>query len=290
MFATLRHALARRDLWFATMYVLAARLGRAALARLEGGAYIIAIALTAVALGIHKATWRRTVKTVFMRQILFTAVDGLAVAMRIGGTVGVLLIAEAASWLVELGATTERMAPWLMAFTIRELGPLIANLIVIGRSGVAISTELANMKLHGELDVLESLGIDVMSYLVVPRVLCVALSVLFLAVVVVASVFVSSYTVGVLAGAVVEPPWEFFDAAFVAGGTEDLVCFLTKTIITGLFVGAICCREGLRVRLVATEVPRVASRSGVRALTAVFMVNAAISLIIQGQVLIVKSF
>ncbi|HVC92709.1 MAG TPA: ABC transporter permease, partial [Pirellulales bacterium] len=260
MFASLRHALARREHWFTMARVLAARLGRAALARLEGAAYIVSIAFASLALSVRRSTWKRTVRTVFVRQILFTAVDGLAVAMRIGGTVGVLLVAEAAGWLVELGATAERMAPWLMAFTIRELGPLIANLIVIGRSGVAISTELANMKLHGELDVLESLGIDVMSYLVVPRVLCVALSVLFLAVVIVASIFVSSYTVGVLAGAVVELPWEFFDAAFVAGETEDLVCFLTKTIVTGLFVGAICCREGLRVRLVATEVPRVASR------------------------------
>jgi phospholipid/cholesterol/gamma-HCH transport system permease protein len=286
----LRQGLARRDRLAAAALVLAARLGRETLARLAGAAYIVAIAASALALAFRRSTWKRTVRAVFMRQVLFTAVDAVGVALRIGGTVGVLLFVEAANWLDDLGTTAETMAPWLMAFTLRELAPLIANLIVIGRSGVAIATELANMKLHGELDVLEGQGIDVMTYLVVPRVVSVALSVLSLGVVLVAGIFVSGFAVGLLTDAMRMPAAELLETVFGAAGTEDLVCFLAKTVVTGWFVGAICCREGLRVRGAATEVPSVASRSGVRALTAVFMVNAALSLIIHSRELIAKVF
>jgi phospholipid/cholesterol/gamma-HCH transport system permease protein len=288
MFATIREVLARRDRLAGAAILLAAQMGREALDRLAGAAYIVAIAASAAVLALHRATWKRTVCTVFMRQVLFTAVDAVGVSLRIGGAVGVLLFVEAANWLDELGTTAEAVAPWMMAFTVRELAPLIANLIVIGRSGVAIATELANMKLHGELDVLDAQGIDVMTYLVVPRVVSAALCVMSLGVVLVAAIFVSGYAVGYLTNAMPLHPGELLESVVAAAGTEDLVCFLAKTIVTGWFVGAICCREGLRVRAMATEVPSVASRSGVRSLTAVFMVNAALSLIIHGQELIVS--
>lgn len=286
MSATFRQAIRRHELWAASVLSLVSRLGRTSLDLLGGVAYIVAIIWTSLLLAIRRETWTRDVRTVFARQILFTGVDGLGVALRIGIAVGILLIVEAAMWLDYLGTTTDVMAPLLLAITVRELGPLIANLIVIGRSGAAISTELANMKVRGELHVLESQGIDVMTYLVMPRILSVMVSVYSLAVVLVFWVFVSGYLVGLVAQAIHTSPWEFFQVILAATRPADLLFFFPKTIITGCFVGAICCWEGLRVRPVVTEVPRVASRSGVRALTAVFIVNAVLSLIIYGRLLV----
>ena len=64
--------------------------------------------------------------------------------------VGVLVVVQAQYWLTRLGQTA-LIGPILTAVVLRELGPLLTNFVVIARSGTAISTELANMKVHGEV-------------------------------------------------------------------------------------------------------------------------------------------
>ena len=51
---------------------------------------------------------------------------------------------------------------------LRELGPLFAAVLVISRSGVAMTSELATMKLTGEIDTLKRMGINPIDYLIVP--------------------------------------------------------------------------------------------------------------------------
>lgn len=263
-----------------------ANLGRPVVQAWQRASYITAVVFTSLLLSCRAGVWTRAVRAVFYRQILFTAIDGLAVAVRIGMAVGILLIVEAALWLETFGTTTALVAPSLLAITVREVGPLIACLVVIGRSGVTMATELANMRVLGELDVLESLGIDPMTYLVMPRILSMMISVFCLAAMIIASIFLSGYVVGLVMGAIHSRPHEFFDEIFSEMQLTDLFFFLPKTVLSGLLVGAICCVEGIHVRPLATEVPRVASRSGVTALTAVFIINAAVSLVIYGRILI----
>jgi phospholipid/cholesterol/gamma-HCH transport system permease protein len=208
------------------------------------------------------------------------------VALRVGVAVGILLIVEAAMWLETVGTTTESIAPTLLAITVRELGPLIACLVVIGRSGVAMATELASMKVRGEIDVLESQGIDTMQYLVMPRMMSMMFSVFTLAVMVVGTIFVSGYGLGLMTGVIHAAPHEFFHSIFGQLRFVDLTFFFPKTLVSGLLIGAVCCVDGLNVRPVTTEVPAVASRSGVHALTAFFVVNTTLSLIVYGRILV----
>ena len=55
----------------------------------------------------------------------------------------------------------------------RELGPLVTAIVVAGRSGAGLASELATMKVSEEIDALQSMGFDPMRWLVVPR--CLAL-------------------------------------------------------------------------------------------------------------------
>ena len=55
----------------------------------------------------------------------------------------------------------------------RELGPLVTAIVVAGRSGAGLASEIATMKVSEEIDALRSMGFDPMRWLVVPR--CVAL-------------------------------------------------------------------------------------------------------------------
>ena len=72
-----------------------------------------------------------------------------------------------------------RIMVWL---AVREIAPLFTAILVVARSGTAITSELAQMKIGGEIEALERMGIPVSQYLVLPRVLGVALSLIFLAV------------------------------------------------------------------------------------------------------------
>ena len=88
---------------------------------------------------------------------------------------------------------------------------------------------------------------------------------------------------------VIRVPWmSFLDQILSQLTTLDLLFFLPKTIIAGAFAGAICCVDGLSVRGTITDVPRVSSRAGIHALTAVFAVSAILSILIYGRILIFK--
>ncbi|WP_197452128.1 ABC transporter permease [Rosistilla carotiformis] len=233
-------------------------------------------------------SWTPFTRLVFARQLLFTAVDGLLVAMRISAAVGVLVIVQTAMWLDAVGATTEGITPVLWKAVIHEIAPLIASLVVIGRSGIAISTELATMLVSGELEVLESQGIDPMTTLIMPRVLSVTLSVFCLAIVVATTMLVTGYMIGWLVG-VIHIPWaNFLEKLLYEVNVLDFVFFVPKTIVAGAFAGAICCADGLTVRGTMADIPRIASRSGIHAMTAVFGVSAIMSILIYGRILVFK--
>ena len=264
------------------------RLGRAFLNRCSAIASILAILWATLTLTVRPQSWTQPVRRVLGRQLLFTGVDGTPAAIRFGAAVGVLIIVQAALWIDALGITTDVIAPILWRAIVRELSPLLACMVVIGRSGIAISIELATMLVNGELEVLDCQGIDPMTYLVMPRILSVITSVFCLAVITCTTMIAIGYLAGRSVG-VIRVTWFDFFAQIVGEMTSlDLLFFVSKTVIAGGFAGAICCIDGLSVRGAITDVPRVSSRAGIHALTAVFVVSAVLSIVIYGRILIIK--
>src|ERR1700733_13610566 len=87
---------------------------------------------------------------------------------------GMVLAIQGASQFQKLGATD--LVANLVAFSVlREIGPLITAVIVIGRSGSAITAELGTMKVAEEIEALNVMGIDPVKYLVVPRLMAMAI-------------------------------------------------------------------------------------------------------------------
>lgn len=251
-------------------------------------ASILAILWATIMLAFRRQSWTPPVRSVLGRQLLFTGVDGTSAAIRFGAAVGILIIVQAALWIDAIGMTTDVIAPVLWRAIVRELAPLLACMVVIGRSGIAISTELATMLVDGELEVMDAQGIDPMTCLVMPRIISVIVSVFCLAVITAAAMIVTGYIAG-RAIDVIRVPWlTFLDQILSQFSTLDMVFFVPKTIIAGGFAAAICCIDGLSVRGTITDVPRVSSRSGIHALTAVFAVSAVLSVVIYGRILIFK--
>lgn len=262
--------------------------GQQFLGRCQTIAAVLAVLWAAATLAIRPSSWTLPVRTVMTRQLLFTAVDAISLVIRFGAAVGILMIVQAALWIDAVGITTEVIVPILWRAIVREVGPLLACLVVIGRSGVAISTELATMMVSGEVEVLDAQGIDPMTYLVMPRILSFIVSVFCLAIVTSISIIVTGYFIGWLMGAIHMPWSTFLDDILREFNSVDLLFFGSKTIIAGAFAGAICCLDGVSIAGSLTDVPRVSSVSAIRALTAVFAISAVLSILIYGRLLVFK--
>ena len=107
---------------------------------------------SALWLALHPSTWARPTRDVLSRQILFTGVDALGFTALIAVLVGLSVVLQAQLWLGKLGQS-ELLGPMLVTVLVREVCPLMANFIVIGRSGTAIATEMATIA--GDANVIE---------------------------------------------------------------------------------------------------------------------------------------
>jgi len=144
---------------------------------------------------------------------------------------------------------------------VRELGPLLANIVVIGRSGNAIAAELGHMRLAGEVRVLDAQGLDPLVYLVVPRTLATMIAVLCLAVIFIVVCLCSGYWFGWLLGARTGGFLGFLDSVARALGRWDLLNVVAKSLVPGLLAGVICATQGLGVADSITDVPTAIARA-----------------------------
>ncbi|MFH0878429.1 MAG: ABC transporter permease [Lentisphaerota bacterium] len=254
------------------------KLGDHTLGRLRTVNHLVSVIWAVLCFSVHPYAWPRTVKNVLARQILFTGYEAVRFISTIALMVGISIVVQTQVWLNAVGQSG-LLGPVLVMVIVREVGPLLANFVVIGRSGTAIATELANMNVNGEVRVLDALGLDPFTYLVIPRVLGVALSVFCLTVVFVVVSFVSGYVFGVLMGSTAGDPLKFLNSVLKSISPADVFNLLAKTFIPGLLTGAICCVEGLSVSASVTEVPQAATRAVVRSITSLFVTSALVSLL-----------
>ncbi len=222
--------------------------------------------------------WSGPVRTVLMRQVLFTGLESTWLIGMVASLLGISIAIQAQLWLGAIGML-DQLGAVMVAVVVREIGPLLTNLIVIARSGSGMATELGGMSVNGEVRLLESLGVDPFVYLVTTRVFAMGVSVFCLSIIFIVMCFVSSYIIGFLIGAVVVTPHQFAYSVFAAVRFNDVFNLAARTILPAMASGVICCREGLRAQHSITEVSQATTRAVVRSMVAVFAISALSSII-----------
>lgn len=205
---------------------------------------------------------RKVVARIFLAQIFFTGYQALllvsVIALLLGGTIIVQ------TNLMSATPPPEVLGKILVAVVVRELAPLGTAIIVCGRSGTAIATELGNMKVNSEVLALSSLGIDPMRYVVLPRLGGAVVSVLLLMVYFSTVAILGGYLVSNL---IISPSFEALRAGFTeALRPADFGLYLAKGVGLGTIVGLLACHFGLDVKASPTEVPQKASSAVVMAI------------------------
>jgi phospholipid/cholesterol/gamma-HCH transport system permease protein len=190
---------------------------------------------------------------------------------------GIVLAIQGAGQFEKLGATA--MVANLVAFSIlREIGPLITAVIVIGRSGSAITAELGTMKVAEEIEALNVMGIDPVKFLVVPRLLAMILMMPVLTVL--------GEGVGLFAGWLISVASLHLDPIFYVHNSidaveqKDLFSGLLKAFIFGGVVGSVACYYGMQVEGGAEGVGKATTKSVVTSLTSMLAMDALLTTLI----------
>ena len=216
-----------------------------------------------------------TPRNIPARELSATLYKAGLLALPITGLVG-LLIGVVLSYLSALQLRTfgaESLIVDLVGLaTVRELGPLLAAILVAGRSGSAMTAALGVMRLTEELDALRVMGVAPVRRLIVPRVL--GLGVLMPLVAfwtsacgIVGGMLVANLELGLGFG-------QFLEALPEAIPVGTYWLSAGKSVVFGLVVGLIACHYGLRIEPNTTSLGAETTRSVVTAITLVILVNA----------------
>jgi phospholipid/cholesterol/gamma-HCH transport system permease protein len=233
---------------------------------------------TVVITAVQPRFWVRPVRTAFARQILAIGVEPLGFVCALAVFVGISVVVQLTSWAGKAGQS-QLLGPLLVAVVARELGPVLINLVVIVRSGSAMTTELGVLKINGEVRVLEAQGGDPFPHLVLPRVLGMAVSTFCLASVFIIVAFASGYMFAAWTGQGSRDLSLFADTVSNAVHPKDVLNILAKVILPGLFASGSCCIGGLGVGGSVTEIPEATQRALTRSVGGLFVISAVVSLL-----------
>ena len=214
----------------------------------------------------------------FLRQVYFTGVTASTGVVLRATMLGVLIIAV---MMDMLEADVDLAVKILLLLVFREIGPLAAAVVVILRTGTAISAEMAVMRVSGQTRALNYLGIDLYEYLVLPRVVGVMLAT--------AALTLYIQILAVFGGLVLSP--FIIEASFMelAGRLFDLftpvdfVYSIIKSLLFGFAIAAACCWHGLNPPdLTQNAVPKVVTRAVTQSAMLVLVINAVFAYLVFG--------
>ncbi|CAK0766297.1 phospholipid/cholesterol/gamma-HCH transport system permease protein [Gammaproteobacteria bacterium] len=214
------------------------------------------------------------VRAVLLRQIHFSGIECLPLVMVLGVIVGWLIVFEVASLVGQNVALAVRMLTWM---TLRELGPLLVALIVVARSCSAVTSELAAMRVHGEVDALERMGISPIAYLIMPRLLGMVTALLALII----TFDIIALTTGLVVVQVThDVGWDTELSLFLQiANLGDIYISFFKSLTFGVLMGVISCHHGLAVSGALADIPRAVSRAVVTCLANVFVWDVLLTVI-----------
>ena len=233
---------------------------------------------TVLWVGVQPRHWVRPVRGALARQILAIGVEPLWFVGALAVFVGLSVVVQLTFWVGEAGQS-QLLGPLLVAVVARELGPVLINLVVIIRSGSAMTTELGVLKINGDVREFETTGCDPFLHLVVPRVLGMAVAMFCLTIVFILVAFASGFVFAAWMGKSSRDLFVFADTVSSAVQLKDIFGIVAKSILPALFASASCCIGGLGVGGSVTDIPQATQRSLTRCVAGLFVISATVSLL-----------
>jgi phospholipid/cholesterol/gamma-HCH transport system permease protein len=180
--------------------------------------------------------WDRTIK-----QIHFIGVKTISVIVLTGLFTGMVLTLQSYYVLVDFGAEATLGSITALSL-IRELGPVVTALMVIGRAGSALTAELGIMRMSEQIDALDSLNLNPYKYLIVPNLLAGLISLPILTAIFNIAGIWGGFLVGVKLSGL--SSGIYYGAIADSLAINDFSLCLQKSLSFGLLISWICCFKG----------------------------------------------
>lgn len=237
---------------------------------LVGGVYYL---LRDVAMWIWRSLVNPRVRfgrTALVTQLVRVGAKATGIVMLVCGCVGLILALQMEPVLGEYGQTD--LIAYIVGVSItRELGPLIAAIVLTGFAGAAIAAELGTMVVGEEIEALEAHALNPVRFLVVPRICATAIGLVLLTVIGDITAIVAG---GVMSVGFLGVPYELYRAnTFSAVDLTDFLTGLMKASVFGVILSALACYHGLAVTGGAAGVGRATTATVVQAVVAVIIAD-----------------
>jgi phospholipid/cholesterol/gamma-HCH transport system permease protein len=214
----------------------------------------------------HQAPWRD-----FSGHLYRIGASALPITALVGGLIGVVLAYLTSQQLRQFGADAF-IVDILGIALVRELGPMLAAILIAGRSGSAITAQIGVMRVNDELDAMRVMGISHTYRLVMPRAMALSIAMPLL----------TGWTTitGLIGGMVAADlslgisPIFFVKALPAAVSLPNLILGMSKSVVFGVLIALIGCHFGLRVQPNTESLGQGTTASVVSAITVVILVDA----------------
>jgi phospholipid/cholesterol/gamma-HCH transport system permease protein len=194
--------------------------------------------------------------------------------------IGAVIALQTAPLLVQQGLHS--YVGGLVGFSIaRELSPIMMGVLLAGRIGSAMTAEIGSMQVYQEVDALRTMNINPVHYLVLPRVVAIAIAVPMLV--------TFSILVGWLGGATIAATNQSVEIAFQVFFQDmrtmvdlgDVIHGVLKSLCFAVIIGLIACHQGLVTRGGPRGIGRSVTKSVVNSIVLIVMCDYLVTRILQ---------
>ncbi len=197
-------------------------------------------------------------------------VASIPVVALTGAFIGMVLALEGYGEFAKLGQEG-RLGGIINVSVTKQIGPVLAAVMVAGRVGGALAAELGTMRVTEQLDAMRAMAADPIAHLVVPR---------FVACVIMTPVLtIYSDLLGVWGGWLVSVPilgvssFEYWDFTAMWVTWWEPTSGLIKSVFFGASIGLIACYNGFHAKAGAAGVGRAATQAFVQSFMAIIVIN-----------------
>ena len=209
-------------------------------------------------------------------QMNVIGVRSVPVVMITGAFVGMTLAIQAYDQLAGMGLQ-ERLGVLINISVVKELGPVLAAIMLAGRIGGALTAELGTMNVTEQIDAVRSMGTDPIRYLVAPRIMALLLLTPILIIYtdlmgILGGYFISCFQFGINSRAY----WSY-SASFVE--LWDVGIGVVKGFFFGVAIAAISCYKGFTCKEGAQGVGQACTEAFVLSFVSILALNFALAII-----------
>ncbi len=211
-----------------------------------------------------------------IQQSLLIGVDAVGIIALLSLVLGLIIALQSAAQLRQFGVGIF-IADLISISMVREMGPMMTAIILAGRSGSSIASEIASMKISEEIDALKMMAINPIRFVVVPKMHAITICMPLLV--------TMSILIGIVGGLLIAVTYlnlsvtSFYNQALNALILKDIVVGLGKSVVFAWVIVVVGSYYGFQVKGGAEDVGKATTQSVVASIFYIILLDAIFSLI-----------